>query len=158
MQYHYSSKETYFSFPPRSKAQIRSIELANHKTLRTTYQPQYSSLASKLQQWFITKHLKANVPAEFRDIHTSTKCEKLYFGVKGSEQRKKRTVGESEFIFCLQLIVAKSCLTLMTHGLYSPPGSSVHGLLSAKKTGVDCHFLLHGIFPTQGSNLCLLNW
>ena len=109
--YYYSSKETYFSFPPRSKAQIRSIELANHKTLRTTYQPQYSSLPSKLQQWFITKHLKANVPAEFRDIHTSTKCEKLYFGVKGSEQRKKRTVGESEFIFCLQLIVAVKLLS-----------------------------------------------
>ena len=25
-----------------------------------------------------------------------------------------------------------------------------------KNTGVDCHFLLHGIFPTQGSTLCLL--
>ena len=28
-------------------------------------------------------------------------------------------------------------------------------------TGVGCHFLLHGIFPTQGSNpslLCLLRW
>ena len=27
-----------------------------------------------------------------------------------------------------------------------------------KNTGVGCHFLLQGIFPTQGSNLCLLNW
>ena len=26
-----------------------------------------------------------------------------------------------------------------------------------KNTGVDCHFLLQGIFPTQGSNLCLLH-
>ena len=26
-----------------------------------------------------------------------------------------------------------------------------------KNTGVDCHFLLQGIFPTQGLNLCLLN-
>ena len=25
-----------------------------------------------------------------------------------------------------------------------------------KNTGVDCHFLLQGIFPTQGSNLHLL--
>ena len=25
-------------------------------------------------------------------------------------------------------------------------------------TGVDCHFLLQGIFPTQGSNPCLLHW
>ena len=27
-----------------------------------------------------------------------------------------------------------------------------------KDTGVGCHFLLQGIFPTQGSNLCLLHW
>ena len=32
---------------------------------------------------------------------------------------------------------------------------------SSKNTGVECHALLHGIFPTQGSNLfllCLLHW
>ena len=27
-----------------------------------------------------------------------------------------------------------------------------------KITGVGCHFLLQGTFPTQGSNLCLLLW
>ena len=27
-----------------------------------------------------------------------------------------------------------------------------------KNTGVGCNFLLQGIFPTQGSNLCLLHW
>ena len=27
-----------------------------------------------------------------------------------------------------------------------------------KNTGVGCHFLLQGIFPTQGLNLCLLHW
>ena len=27
-----------------------------------------------------------------------------------------------------------------------------------KNTGVGCHALLQGIFPTQGSNLCLLQW
>ena len=27
-----------------------------------------------------------------------------------------------------------------------------------KNTRVGCHFLLQGIFPTQGSNLCLLDW
>ena len=35
----------------------------------------------------------------------------------------------------------------------SLPSSSVHGLFQAKNTGVDCHFLLQGIVPTQGSNL-----
>ena len=39
----------------------------------------------------------------------------------------------------------------------SPTGSSVHGFPS-KNTGVGCPFLLQGIFPTQGLNLCLLHW
>ena len=34
----------------------------------------------------------------------------------------------------------------------SPPGSSVHGDSPGKNTGVGCHALLLGIFPTQGSN------
>ena len=29
---------------------------------------------------------------------------------------------------------------------------------AGKNTGVGCHFLLQGIFPTQGSNPCLLHW
>ena len=33
-----------------------------------------------------------------------------------------------------------------------PPGSSVHGI-----TGVGCHFLLQGTFPTQGLNPWLLH-
>ena len=37
-----------------------------------------------------------------------------------------------------------------------PPGSSVHGIL--QNTGMDCHFLLQGIFLTQGSNQGLLHW
>ena len=43
----------------------------------------------------------------------------------------------------------------------SPPGSSVHGDSPGKNTGVGCHFLLQGIFPTQESNphlLCFLHW
>ena len=36
----------------------------------------------------------------------------------------------------------------------SPLGSSVHGDSPGKNAGVDCHFLLQGIF--HGSNLCLL--
>ena len=43
----------------------------------------------------------------------------------------------------------------------SPPGSSVHGILQAKNTGVVCHALLQGIFPIQRSNqhlLYLLHW
>ena len=47
--------------------------------------------------------------------------------------------------------VAQSCPTLCDPMDCSPPGSSIHGILH-KSTGVGCHFLLQGIFPTQGSN------
>ena len=40
----------------------------------------------------------------------------------------------------------------------SLPGSSLHGDSPGKNTGVGCHFLLEGIFPTQGLNLGLLHW
>ena len=46
----------------------------------------------------------------------------------------------------------QSCLTLCDPTDCSPPGSSVHGDSPGKNTGVGCHFLLQGIFPTQGSN------
>ena len=39
----------------------------------------------------------------------------------------------------------------------SPPGSSVHGDSPGKNAGVDCHALLQGIFPIQGSNPSLLH-
>ena len=39
----------------------------------------------------------------------------------------------------------------------SPPGSSVHGLLQARITGVGSHPLLQGIFPTKRLSLGLLN-
>ena len=35
---------------------------------------------------------------------------------------------------------------------YSPPGSSVHGDSLGKNTGVTCHALHQGIFPTQKPN------
>ena len=61
-------------------------------------------------------------------------------------------------------VLAKSlqlCPTLCDSIDCSPPGSSAHGNLPGKSTGVGCHFLLQGIFPTQGSNphlLCRLHW
>ena len=37
----------------------------------------------------------------------------------------------------------------------SLPGFSVHGIFLGKNAGAVCHFLLQGIFLTQGSKLCL---
>ena len=54
-------------------------------------------------------------------------------------------------------IVAKSCLTLSRpQGLQPTPWMvSCPWASPGKNTGVGCHFLLQGIFPTQGSNLGL---
>ena len=39
----------------------------------------------------------------------------------------------------------------------SLPGTSVHGIPQARILEQGCHFLLQGIFPTQGSNPCLVS-
>ena len=54
----------------------------------------------------------------------------------------------------VKVLVAQSCPTLCDPMDCSLPGSSVHGI---KNTGMDCHFLLQEIFPTQGSNTGLLH-
>ena len=48
-------------------------------------------------------------------------------------------------------LVAHLCPTLNPMDC-SPPGSCVRGDSTGKNTGVGCHGLLQGIFPTQGSN------
>ena len=55
-------------------------------------------------------------------------------------------------------LVAKSCPTLLQpHGL-SPTRLLCPWNFPGKNMGVGCYFLLQGIFPTQGSNPCLLHW
>ena len=48
------------------------------------------------------------------------------------------------------ILVFRSCPTLCDPMDCSPPGSSVHGDSPGKNTGVGCHALPQGIFPTQG--------
>ena len=45
--------------------------------------------------------------------------------------------------------------SLRPHGLW-PARLLVLGIFPGKNTAMDCHFLLQGIFPTQGLNLSLL--
>ena len=74
-----------------------------------------------------------------------------------------KTVQHFLKILKIELLCAKSfqsCLTLCDPRDSSPPGSSVHGILKSKNTGVGCHALHQGIFPTQELNwsfLCLLH-
>ena len=62
---------------------------------------------------------------------------------------------------CVHAMLLQSCPILFNPMDCSLPHSSVHGDSPGKNTGGGCHFLLQGIFPTQGSNprfLCLLHW
>ena len=49
-------------------------------------------------------------------------------------------------------LVTQFCPTPCDSKDFIPPGFYVHGNYPGKNTGVGCHALLHGIFPTQGSN------
>ena len=57
-------------------------------------------------------------------------------------------------VLCL---VAQSCPTLCNPMDCSLPGSSIHEDSPGKNTGMGCHALLQGIFPTQGWNPGLLH-
>ena len=65
------------------------------------------------------------------------------------------------FVESMNDLLACSVASVMSNSLdpmdYSLPGSSVHGDSPGKNTGVGCHFLLQGIFPTQGSNPGILH-
>ena len=83
----------------------------------------------------------------------STLASTLMPTVPSNDEKQKR-------LCALAWVHAESCPTLWSHGLWSAR------LLCqwdspAENTGVGCHFLFLGIFPTQGSNpclLCLLHW
>ena len=50
-----------------------------------------------------------------------------------------------------------TCILIFCNSVDSSPARSLCPQnFTGKKTGVGCHFLLQGIFLTQGSNLCLL--
>ena len=49
------------------------------------------------------------------------------------------------------------CMALCNPMGCSSPGSFVHGGFPGENPGVGCHFLLQGVFPTQGLNRGLLH-
>ena len=59
---------------------------------------------------------------------------------------------------CVCVLVTQSYPTLWDPMDCSLPGSSVHRDSPGKKSGVDCHMLLQGIFSTRRANPGLLNF
>ena len=66
----------------------------------------------------------------------------------------------SEYIYMkVKVKLLSSVLTLCDPMDCSLPGFSVHGIFQARVLEwVGCHFLLQGIFLTQGLNPRLLHW
>ena len=55
-------------------------------------------------------------------------------------------------LLCVLSLVAQACPTLCDPMVCSSPGSSAHGDSPGKNTGVGCHSVLQGSFPTEESN------
>ena len=73
-------------------------------------------------------------------------------GGRGWGQQCSFTSKEQAASSRIMCFVAQLCLTLHNPMNGSPPGSSVHEDSPGKNTGVGCHALLQGIFPTKGLN------
>ena len=68
-----------------------------------------------------------------------------------------RSVGLYSQQMCVCLCVHLLALSpVWLFAICDPPCASVHEIFPGKNTGVGYHSLFQGIFPTQGSNLCLL--
>ena len=74
---------------------------------------------------------------------------------QGYQQQSREMLTLQLLLFVV--LVAQSSPTLCDPMDCSLPGSSVHGYSPGKNTGVGCHALLQGIFPTQGWNPCVLH-
>ena len=68
------------------------------------------------------------------------------------QQFKRCLLLERKAMTNLLCLITQPYPTLCNPMHCSPPGSSVHWDSPGKNTGVGCHTLLQGIFPTQGSN------
>ena len=102
--------------------------------------------------WY--SHLFQNFP-QFIVIHTVKG-----FGIVTLFERKHKcshNVEGTTILFLKVCLVAQLCLKFQPIGC-SMPGSSCHGDSPDQNTGLGYHFLLQGIFPTQGSNPRLPRW
>ena len=110
------------------------------------------------------KQLIMHVPIPFeninlRETHTNTQRDmrkRCTLQICNTKVKKKSDNNLNVHQICCCL-VSKSCLILCDLMDCSPLGSSVHGDSPGKNTGEGNHFLLQGIFLTQGLNTHLLH-
>ena len=82
------------------------------------------------------------MPSENKNLPSLTSCQRLL---------ETNSNGNAE-VLPMVVLRCSVCPTLCDPLGCSPPGSSVHGDSPGKNTGVVCHALLQGIFPTQASH------
>ena len=76
-----------------------------------------------------------------------------------SNTRYNTNEKDEDVMIILHTCMFQSCSTVCNPMDYSQPGSSIHGIFQARILEykiTSCHFLLQGIFLTQGSNPHLL--
>ena len=83
-------------------------------------------------------------------------CRQIIYQLSYQGSPGKENTGNYNTV-CMHTQSLQSCPTLQPHGLYSLPGSSVHGIPQARILEWVAMPSLQGIFLTQGSNLCLLH-
>ena len=96
-------------------------------------------------------------------ISTSSSKKPNWLVLKKKNPKNKKLwlpVLKSEPVICwsqwLLLLLLLSCVWHFCDPMdISLPGSSIHDISAARI--LSCHFLLQGIFPSQGSNPCLLH-
>ena len=76
------------------------------------------------------------------------------FSRNACSKEQRMLQGASSGCYCF---VAQSCLTLLQAHELQPARLLCPWDFPGVNTGVDCHFLLQGIFPIQGSNSSLLH-
>ena len=110
-----------------------------------------------------TSHIRAKNPCSYKPpISTAqvSKATQKMLVFQGFNNQAEASRSHPELITITQIKSTLLCAVLshsvVSNSLHpvdcSPPGSSVHGDSPGKNTGVDCHALLQGIFPTQESN------
>ena len=125
----------------RSNVINRSLELMDHEKV-----PCLVTDFHFLSQALVSLKLNVNVPPKILCWNPNPKCGIRSWGL-----------WEGILLWECYCLLTKSCLTLCDSMECSLPRFLCPWDFPGKNTGVGCHFLLQGIFPTYGLNPGLLH-